>query len=292
MSKKHKSAFTLIEVLASMAVLLLITLALSRLFAEASRAYTRAGTTVARAAAIRAAMDMMIADFEGMVVDQRLAMHKEANIVDQNYDVICFSTTSGVKDYENGNERAYTQVIYYVTNRQDKGYSTFVLNRVSRSDGSSREAGIDSLGRQREWWNFDKYPYAGIDTIGGGYLFERIVENVVRLDIWVCGPANQNLETDAYGVWGQAEVFSSIYDYDGLSSNVPPAYVDIYLQVASDDAMRKASSLFEGSRNVSGGEGDRLRAAAYAILYQDSTVYVHRMVPLGAMAERLHPSPY
>ncbi|HPG01215.1 MAG TPA: prepilin-type N-terminal cleavage/methylation domain-containing protein [Kiritimatiellia bacterium] len=296
MKSARQSAFTLIEVLASMAVLLLITLALSRLFAEATRAYTRATTTASRAATIRAAMDMISSDLEGLAVDRRLAMLKEANIVDDNYDAICFSTTSGPRDYENGATRAYEQVIYYVTNRQDKGYTTYILSRVWRSDGSSRAAGIDSLGKQREWWNFHKYPYAGIDTTGGGYKFDRIAENVVRFDIWICSLSGENMQTDAYGIWGDYQVFSSIYDYPGFnppqSSNVPPAYIDIYLQIASDDAMKKASALLAGSEGSSGDVKERLRAAAYAILYQDSTVYINRLAPSMGLAERLHPLPY
>ena len=272
-----------------MAVLLLITLALSRLFAEATRSYTRATTTAERAGVLRAVMDLVTSDLEGLVVDRRLALHKEGNISDSNYDIICFTTVSGAKNYFEG-DRTYEQVIYRVTNETDRGYSSYYLQRWTRAYGSSREVGIDPLGVQREWWNFRKYPGATLS-----YNYQRVAENIVRFDIWTCNVNGDNLADKAYAVWSKDDqVFNSTYEYPTMNhpSNTPPAYIDIYLQVASDDAMRKSSALLEGSKNVSGDEGDRLRAAAYAILYQDSMSLVSRVTPIMGIAERMHPLPY
>lgn len=300
MSRSRTSAFTLIEVLASMAVLLLITLALSRLFAEATRSYTRATTTATRAGAIRAAMEMITTDLEGLAVDRRLAMHKEANVSFDDFDIICFSTVSGPRDYQAtltlNADRAHSQVAYMVTNYDGKGYSTFVLKRFARKYEVSRNRGIDSLGAQREWWNFRKYPGAVLESVDGGYDEAHIAENVVRFDVWTCGRVSDNLQDDSVGtvVWGNYQPFDSMYAYDHHPSNTPPTHLDVLLQIASDDAMKKAAALLKGSQGLGKGsdEGKRLYAAAYAILYQDSTILIGRVTPVMGIGQWMHPLPY
>jgi prepilin-type N-terminal cleavage/methylation domain-containing protein len=115
-NKWKKAAFTLIEVLAAMSVLLLIMMGLMRIFPEASDAFEKGTETVNRNAAAQAALQIIKQDLEGLVADNRLGFFKIAGLdsviatTNRTYenDRIYFVTTNG--DQDDG--RAY-QYVYY-----------------------------------------------------------------------------------------------------------------------------------------------------------------------------------
>ena len=113
----RKTGFTLIEVLASMAILLILMLALVRMFDEASGALKKGTTSVSRNAAARAAMEMITQDLEGAVIDRRFQFYKEAGTTDagrfgSGFDEFYMVTLAGDPGT---NGYSYHVVRYYVS---------------------------------------------------------------------------------------------------------------------------------------------------------------------------------
>ena len=108
--------FTLIEVLASMAVLVILVLALTRMFVESSDITQRGTTTLMRNSTAETVMETILKDTESMVVNERLPCYIQANAVDPagfGFDDVYFVTTSGDQD----DDRAYQLRRYYVQER-------------------------------------------------------------------------------------------------------------------------------------------------------------------------------
>ncbi|MFH0908537.1 MAG: prepilin-type N-terminal cleavage/methylation domain-containing protein [bacterium] len=280
--------FTLIEVLASMAVLVVIMLALMRIFTEASGSMTRGVTSVTRAASARAAMELITRDFEGAVIDSKLGMYKEGNTDAFGGDRIGFVTMAG--DQDDG--RAYLLVQYFVTNSVENGFTNRVLKRFARTFKASLDNGVDPLDSpDHEWWK------RNLTGFGSG---EVIANNVVRFDLFICEPTGRHMYgnppffgsvpnsmySSATGNDFSDDPFTKTPPAKPYPSNIPPAYLDVYLQVTSDDTMKKASFLLNSPWNSD------LNRKGRTILTQDSLVLQSRIVPIMGYAERLHPIIY
>ena len=72
------SGFTLIEVLAAMAVLVILVLALTRMFMESASITKRGTTALMRNSTMQTAMETLLQDAESMMVNDRLACYVEA----------------------------------------------------------------------------------------------------------------------------------------------------------------------------------------------------------------------
>ncbi|MBP7830130.1 MAG: prepilin-type N-terminal cleavage/methylation domain-containing protein [Kiritimatiellae bacterium] len=300
-----KPGFTLIEVLAGMAVLLILTLALIRVFNESAAAFQRGNTTVARNSQARAVLEVIRRDLEGMVVDERATLAKggdlnldvEGNIC-RDFDGIAFMTLAG-KPIEPGSAaladanqpaatRSYQAIYYYVRYNKDEelDYGSFQLmrgvhfpNTIRRPSLNPPTNRVDLLGVDTVWWNRNR-PAA-----------ERMLNNVVRFDIWACNEEGRELSSFSPITMFNADTYQVRYTSlenmqlgpgQSYPSNTPPAYLDIYLQVASDDAMRKAWLAFQGGNSQQ----------AWSILYRDSSVLWTRVVPRMADAQRRQPYTY
>jgi len=249
--------FTLVEVLASMAVLLILMLALVRVFSESTSAFSKGTTTVNRNASARAAMEIIRQDLEMAVLEPNLAMYKESETFAANHDRIGFITMN--MPYENSTNGAYVQVQYYVTNVAHIGYTNWVLKRATRDAGASFNAGIDFMGAETQWWkdqrNFN--------------WNEVIAENVVRFDVWICSKDGENI-VNGSPVFGGGNPFDSTVTWldKGLAWE-NAAYVDIYLQVTSDEAMKRGNLLLSRGQTEKG----------YSLLYRESNALMARITP-------------
>ena len=294
--RRRVGAFTLIEVLASMAVLVVIMLMLMRVFNEASGSFNRSNNIVSRTASARAAMELITRDLEGAIVDNRFGMYKESSTFFTNYDQICFATVSGSPD----DGRAVQLVQYYVTQEYDQtsNFTNFVLKRAVRELGVTMGTPIngDALAPNlHDWWNRNLTGFEHLTVIG----------NVVRFDIFVCVPGGQHLSDFMSGLpLGGNGYYSSFKDMPASAdpkshpappggmypSNSPPAYVEVYLQVTSDDTMKKASLLLARMGN-NAQEKDLFRKGL-SMIYQDSSVLMARIFPIMGPWERQHPLTY
>jgi prepilin-type N-terminal cleavage/methylation domain-containing protein len=285
-SQPKSAGFTMVEVLASMAVLVVLVLALTRMFVEAANITRRGSTMLMRNSTIETAMESILKDTESMVVNERLPCYIEANTVDDagfGFDEAFFITTSGDQD----DDRAYQLRRYYVqervvTNSLGVPWKRYQLFRdvwifaVADGPPSGTNPGkipVDVMELGAKWWD-------ATDTWG----VERILlaDNVVRFDIYCLGWDGQ----DWMGSSGALHVFDSTQGPNGLPQfrHTPPASFDIYLQVTSPEAA------LEGGMALVVGVDPAIQREARALMIRDSATMVGRASPVMGSAQLHHPA--
>lgn len=300
-----RSGFTLIEVLASMVVVVVLMMALARMFAVASLSVKRGTNAVMRNSTLETAMETLLQDVEGMIVNSRLPCVARADITDAGtdgfgFDELYFITTSGDQD----DDRAYLAVRYRVNatnmvNLDGTEYQTFQLVRetwtLALLDGyhKAQPYGIDVMANPNKS-NYEPW----FDTVvekGVGIDQNVIADNVVRFDIYLKG-------WDA-GVWmSSSESATGKHEYDSTKTKqvklgggrgtitakgLPPAAFDVYLQVASPEVMSRAGiALLDSSAT------DENRQRAREQMVQNSASLFGRAVPISGISQLYHPSDY
>ena len=183
------------------------------------------------------------------------------------------------------NNYAYLQVQYYVTvavmTNSSIVYTNKVLMRSTRTMETARRKRVDVLKDKKQWWRQEP------EYAPSSFYETPVIDNVIRFDVWVCHESGDNLTVKDDPGWdfGDGKLrFDSSKDSMAnlLLADQPPAYVDIYLQVTSDDAMKR------GALAMAAGQKD----AAFATFYRESNVLVTRIVPMMWAAERIHPLGY
>lgn len=278
-------AFTLIEVLAAMAVLVVLVLALTRLFMQASDITKRGTTTLMRNSTIDTVMETIAKDLESMVVNERLPCYILANAANQagfGFDEIYFITTSGDPD----DDRAYQLRRYYVreqlvTNNLGVPFFRFELYRdvwiFAVADdfypGMAGRIPVDVMEKDMKWW---KYSHTWGEE---GIL---LADNVVRFDVYCLGWDGRDwMNANA----GKHE-FDSTRGPAGFPQykHMPPAAFDIYLQVTSPEAAE------EGGMALVPGVDEGTKQKARAMMIRESASIFSRQVPVMGAAQFHHPA--
>lgn len=289
-----RSAFTLIEVLASMAVLMVLTLALTRMFISASDITSRGMTSIARNSVGETAMESILQDLDCMVVNERVACCKIADTVEGRFDTIYFIGTYG----DNDDDMPYEYFNYFVstnivTNALGAVYKRFdlVKSRVVMAVGAKNRF-YALLPDDKEWWNlFDK------ELSMGEQDHEVLAENVVGFEVycqdWATG---QDLNSPGTIHWngGNRTFFSSaksmsIKDKTGHSivvSNLPPVAFDVKLKITSPEAA------MEGGMLLAAGGADNEKRGWELINREASTLFGRAMPMMGATQFRLQRRSY
>lgn len=280
----HRSGFTLVEVLASMAVLIVLILALTRMFMEASGIVRRGTTALMRNSTGETALETLLQDAEGMVVNERLACYVEANTAyagtDQfGFDDVWFISTSGDQD----DDIPYEYYHFYVTNTiatnaLGAAYMRFDLmkERMIFAVGDSRGLyALDST--DTKWWVKGKaLPKAVWDS-------QVLADNVVRFDIYCLGWDGQGWMAQSGGL----HIFDSTAgpNIPGLLpavretyKNIPPASFDIYLQLTSPEAA------VEGGMALVDGVPEDAQKKAREMMIRESSSLFGRAVPITGAA--------
>lgn len=289
-----RSAFTLIEVLASMAVLMVLTLALTRMFISASDITSRGMTSIARNSVGETAMESILQDLDCMVVNERVACCKIADTVEGRFDTIYFIGTYG----DNDDDMPYEYFNYFVstnivTNALGAVYKRFdlVKSRVVMAVGAKNKF-YALLPEDKEWWNlFDK------NLSMNEQDHEVLAENVVGFEVycqdWATG---QDLNSPGTIRWngGNRTFFSSaksmsIKDKTGHSivvSNLPPVAFDVKLKITSPEAA------MEGGMLLAAGGSDNEQRGWELINREASTLFGRAMPMMGATQFRLQRRSY
>lgn len=296
---KKNMGFTLIEVLVSMAVLLLLILALTRMFVEAANITKRGTTALARNSVAETAMETILQDIEGMVVNERLACQFRGDTTDRQqdpatfgygfgFDEAWFITTSGDQD----DSRAYQTVHYYVTNSLatnslGAAYVRFQLIRQVGIFANADNYGVDIMGKKMEWWDPQKWD-------GGKVVYsdkDVLAENVVRFDFYILG---WKKEASGHSVisWLEADgnatnvVFNSILGPrdDRTQTNLPPAAIDVYFEITSPDVA------IESGMALVPGVPKETQLKAREMMFRESTSLFGRASPISGGAQKLHPA--
>ena len=289
-----RRAFTLIEVLASMAVLMILTLALTRMFISASDITSRGMTSIARNSVGETAMESILQDLDCMVVNERVACCKIADTVEGRFDTIYFIGTYG----DNDDDMPYEYFNYFVstnivTNALGAVYKRFdlVKSRVVMAVGAKNQF-YALLPDDKEWWNlFDK------ELSLSEQDHEVLAENVVGFEVycqdWSTG---EDLNSPGTIKWngGNRTFFSSaksmsIKDKDGHSivvSNLPPVAFDVKLKITSPEAAT------EGGMLLAAGGSDNEQRGWELLNREASTLFGRAMPMMGASQFRIQRRSY
>jgi len=259
-----RSGFTLIEVLAAMAVLVVLILALTRMFTEAADITKRGTTTLMRNSVGETAMDSILQDLDCMVVNERIACAKIAGEVlgggEDDFDTFYFIGTAGDQD----DDMPYEYFKYYVapktvTNSLGAKYTRYdlVKSRMIMAVGASAENGPPFYALRKanqNWWDLFEEKSQDQDVLA---------ENVVMFDIYC-----QRWDTGKDFVTYQDDFYSS--DALAGTSNIPPVAVDVMLVLASPEAA------IEGGMLIAAGETQR----GWEVLNRDASVLIGRAMPM------------
>lgn len=267
--RSRRGGFTLIEVLVSMAVLVILVLALTRMFVSSANITSRGLTTIARNSVGETAMDSILQDLDCMVVNERISCAKIADDVKYlpsdpkgSFDTFYFISTAGDQD----DDAPYEYFKYYVkpltlTNSLGAVYLRYDLykSRMIMAVGASGKGGKAFYALRKEdqaWWDPKKFETKSGDE-------EVVAENVVMFDIycqrWDTGKDFVTREDDFYSM-----------DKLGGMSNLPPVAVDVMLVLTSPEAA------VEGGMLLAAGERERGLAA----LNRDSSTLIGRAAPM------------
>lgn len=272
--------FTLIEVLASMAVLLILTLALTRMFVAATDITKRGMTSIARNSVGETAMETILQDLDCMVVNERLACYKAAIFPpptpEDNFDTLYFIGTNGDMD----DDMPYEYFKYFVkpaivTNSLGAVYKRFdlVKSRVIMAVGANRQFYALDLDGQNWWEDFDKMPLSDQDH-------EVLAENVVGFDIY-CQDWTGETFPAYYSSTNAVKVNWKLNDRDVSVSatNLPPMSFDVKLKLTSPEAAEEGGMLLMDSSTEDRG---------WELLHREATTLFGRAMPMmGASQYRL-----
>jgi len=274
----NASAFTLIEVLAAMAVLVLLVLALTRMFGEAADISKRGTTMLMRNSTGSTALETLLQDAEGMIVNERLACYVQADVTDPDgfgFDDVWFISTSGDQD----DDFPYEYFHYFVTNslvtnRLGNQYVRYDLMKARMifavADANTRPQRFYAMDPAyvRWWENAREFPGTSWDR-------QVLAENIVRFDIYCTG-------WDGRGWMGGN---SGVHEFDSTRGpngqpprDVPPAAFDIYLQITSPDAA------VEGGMALVDGIPPEVQLKARELMIKDSASLFGRAVPITGAA--------
>ena len=246
--------FTLIEILAAMAVLVILVLALTRMFVQAADITKKGTTALMRNSTGETAMETLLADAEGMMVNDRLACLVKADATDPSpgfgFDDVWFISTAGDQD----DDLPYEYFHYFVTNGIAKSstgasYKRFSLVKDRMIFAVADQYGLYALDpADTKWW---------LKASAFGNIWDRqvLADNVVRFDIYCLGWDGRGWMSQN----GSQTVFDSTkgpsFTGGEQYKNVPPAAFDIYLQLTSPEvAMEGGMALLDPSMEQKGRE--------------------------------------
>jgi len=274
----QKQGFTLIEVMSAMAVLTLLVAMLAQMFTVATDSVKRGEGELSRNSAAQLGMETVLQAVEGMVVNDRTACYFNPDASDADgfgLDEAWFVTTSTVMGSTNSVKKSYELVHFFVqesihTNATGMAYVSYDLRYGARAI-SSEERSPQATGNE-EWWT--------LSACTNKMDSEILIPNVVRFDFYLVGWDAENAMNEKYGHYA----FSSTTGGNDGIKGIPPAMIDIYIQVAGDESAVEGGSLLYAAEN---GGSSSLKVRGQELLVRDSVVYFGRALPVCGPARYL-----
>jgi len=271
---RRRAAFTLIEVLAAMAVLVVLVLALTRMFMEAAGITKRGTTALMRNSTMETAMETLLQDSESMMVNDRLACYVRADTTDKGkdgfgFDDVWFIGTSGDQD----DDMPYEYNHFYVTNRiatngLGAAYVRFSLIKARCIFAVGDQYGVYALDSEdMQWW--EKMGNVRWDS-------QVLADNVVRFDVYCTGWDGDEWMGGRSGI----QEFDSTRGPKGnpALAGVSPAAFDIYMQITSPEvAVESGMALVQGVDAAT-------QRKAREMMIRDSASLFGRAVPINGVA--------
>lgn len=223
-----KNAFTLIELLASITILIIIVTIVGVVFTESDRAWTLGTNRSDNNLAARAALSMISHDLQYAVADDVLTFvtrkdRWDISTFDFDCDETCFVS---IQNDSSDGDRASREVFYYV--REEPADSRrYELMRGYYSD-ALLTAPADHCYGNREWYE---------ESRPGSSRF--IVKNVTAFSIFVPG-IDGELTRDYYSNPDDPDFDPTIHIPDRV-----PEYADICIEILPDREARQAADLWK-----------------------------------------------
>jgi prepilin-type N-terminal cleavage/methylation domain-containing protein len=243
----RKSGFTLIEVLAAMAVLMIIVLMLTRVFRDATSAWTIGTRQMEDNINGRAVLDFIARDIGTAIAGETNCVFylKSSNPLPKwpNDEISFVSLTGNPSD---GNREA-RQIVYYVTNMTDRS-GAYIPNRYCLRRIMRNSLGEITCYTEKRWWQNATMRKAANDPV--------VAENV-NMFLFGCAGATNDAS-------GKADYWHGVFDFNSCadvsliqsdyirytkSDTLPymrgklPVRLDVYLELLGEDAAIKVAQL-------------------------------------------------
>jgi prepilin-type N-terminal cleavage/methylation domain-containing protein len=245
-----RGGFTLLELLAAMAILSLLVLLMSRIFAEASGMWSLSSKRISSASEGRVIMDFLVREMSMAIADEvisfKLNSDNDALYSVETYgagsDEVCF--VAMVRPVDGSFRRTANQFVYFVSPMVDEDRSIMTNRyRLVRTRATRTMFGVggrpprllraeNAYGRPGttehiNWWRNAMQP--DLLETGAGRNLETIAENVAAFEVWAWSE-----KQDRY-----------VFSYNSAEEdNMLPLWVDIYLELLGEGDAARAAELW------------------------------------------------
>lgn len=218
---RRRAGFTIVELLASVAILIIMVLALARVFGASSLAWRNGNKRIESNNSGRTAIEFMARELSGLIVSPNrptMTLDSDAhNYLGMQSDMLTFVGLSHVAKYSSTAKYRDVQQIRYRVVPMAGATGRYALARfvIERYDEGN------NLGKFTSYLNDD-----WVDEMDGiSVAFHQVLaENVRNFEVFIVPEGKSDPQSD--------------YDY---LSDGPPAAIDIYLEVLAEDDAIKAS---------------------------------------------------
>lgn len=233
--KKACSGFTMIELMAAMAILIMITLFVGRIFSDTSKIFTLGTRRMIQAMDGRAVVDFMVREMSSAVFDDVLVFAHKPNaktVLGMDSDFVYF-VSSEQQAQPNGSQpyRQVKQVSYHIEQMQDYS-NTAIPNRFAIvRDGRNTMGANYTCYTDPTWWQ------ASYMTDSGSFSGSHVVlaENVRTLEFWMYDTAGQLIKVEDSSAY-----INGAYTSDNARKL---GWVEIYIELLGEEDAIKCSLL-------------------------------------------------
>ena len=239
LQRSRRRGFTLIEIMAAMAILMIIVLVLGNIFTDSTRIWKQGTKRAYDLGEGRAVMDFLVRELSQSFADEVVSFKLESEnpwygVLSYGWqsDELFFVSAVRTPQYS-GMYRAAPHHIYFVTNMWDHNYApianrfTLVRSRKTASTHSTRDNLLQSAYHNKEWWKY-------FDPVthwqgGSSQDMEPVAENVAAFEVWAFS------EDDGRYVYS----YASTNHGDKL-----PLWIDMYLEMFSEEESIQMADLW------------------------------------------------
>ena len=244
-ARVQRGGFTMIELMAAMAILLMITLFVGRIFSDSTKIWKLGTRRVTNAMDGRAVVDFIVREMSSAIADDVLVFaHKfnaDPDVLGMDSDRIYFTTTdqrAGL-DSQTYLRRQVRQVSYLVSNMLDVNNDPIVGRyRIVRTVrvNTIGTGGEFTCYTDPDWWREDWMNY----KLGETFDSVTLAENVRTLEFWLYDQTGKVMRSDdpdrPYGSGSEL-----VYTSQNPTRKI--GWVEVYVELLGEDDAIKASQL-------------------------------------------------